>query len=263
MATTTNYGWTTPDDTALVKDGAAAIRTLGTSIDSTLKTQIDAQIPDSLLTTKGDLIAASGASTPARLGVGTNDYVLTADSTESTGMKWAAVSVPATGANWSLLSTTSLTAVSTVTITGISAAEQVLFAFTNASATSQAVFSANFNSDTGTNYSAFGGYWITYASNFFNSFGATGGTSGTGISLFDMSTSAASNGSGYILINGANTTGGKQFLSSGYCNSTSINQAGYQVMGIYSGTSAISSITFKTNSINFDSGTLYVYTSAA
>ena len=34
MATTTNFGWTTPDDTALVKDGAAAIRTLGSSIDT-------------------------------------------------------------------------------------------------------------------------------------------------------------------------------------------------------------------------------------
>ena len=36
MATTTNYGWTTPDDTALVKDGAAAIRSLGTAIDTTV-----------------------------------------------------------------------------------------------------------------------------------------------------------------------------------------------------------------------------------
>lgn len=36
MATTTNFGWTTPDDTALVKDGAAAIRTLGSSIDTSL-----------------------------------------------------------------------------------------------------------------------------------------------------------------------------------------------------------------------------------
>jgi hypothetical protein len=35
MATTTNYSWTTPDDTALVKDGAAAIRSLGTAIDTT------------------------------------------------------------------------------------------------------------------------------------------------------------------------------------------------------------------------------------
>jgi len=36
MATTTNYSWATPDDTDLVKDGAAAIRTLGSSIDSTV-----------------------------------------------------------------------------------------------------------------------------------------------------------------------------------------------------------------------------------
>lgn len=37
MATTTNYGWTTPDDTGLVKDGASAIRSLGNSIDTTTK----------------------------------------------------------------------------------------------------------------------------------------------------------------------------------------------------------------------------------
>ena len=36
MATTTNFGWQTPDDTDLVKDGAAAIRTLGQSIDTSL-----------------------------------------------------------------------------------------------------------------------------------------------------------------------------------------------------------------------------------
>jgi hypothetical protein len=36
MATTTNYGWTTPDNTAYVKDGASAIRTLGSSVDTTL-----------------------------------------------------------------------------------------------------------------------------------------------------------------------------------------------------------------------------------
>jgi hypothetical protein len=35
MATTTNYGWTTPNDTDLVKDGASAIRSLGQSIDTT------------------------------------------------------------------------------------------------------------------------------------------------------------------------------------------------------------------------------------
>jgi hypothetical protein len=81
MASTTNYGWTTPDDSNYVKDGASAIRTLGSAIDSTLKTQIDAQIPDSLLTTTGDVIYASGASTPARLGIGTNGQVLGSNGT--------------------------------------------------------------------------------------------------------------------------------------------------------------------------------------
>jgi hypothetical protein len=36
MATTTNFGWATPDDTSFVKDGAAAIRTLGSSIDTSM-----------------------------------------------------------------------------------------------------------------------------------------------------------------------------------------------------------------------------------
>ncbi len=40
MATTSNYGWTTPDDTSLVKDGASAIRTLGSAIDTSLNTAL-------------------------------------------------------------------------------------------------------------------------------------------------------------------------------------------------------------------------------
>jgi hypothetical protein len=36
MATTSAFGWETPDDTDLVKDGAAAIRTLGNSIDTSM-----------------------------------------------------------------------------------------------------------------------------------------------------------------------------------------------------------------------------------
>ena len=36
MATTTNFGWTTPNDTDLVKDGASAIRTLGSAIDTSM-----------------------------------------------------------------------------------------------------------------------------------------------------------------------------------------------------------------------------------
>lgn len=89
MATTTNYGWTTPNDTDLVKDGAAAIRTLGTAIDTTVYNNASAIISKTIFDAKGDIIAATANDTIARLAVGTNGQVLTADSTATTGIKWA------------------------------------------------------------------------------------------------------------------------------------------------------------------------------
>jgi len=71
MATTTNYGWTTPDDTALVKDGASAIRSLGTAVDTTTKNLNPS-------TTLGDIeYRSSTANTNTRLGIGTTGQVLT------------------------------------------------------------------------------------------------------------------------------------------------------------------------------------------
>jgi hypothetical protein len=71
MATTTNYSWETPDDTDLVKDGAAAIRTLGSSVDTTTK----ALNPS---TTLGDIEYRSAtANTNTRLGIGSTGNVLT------------------------------------------------------------------------------------------------------------------------------------------------------------------------------------------
>jgi len=116
MATVTpNFNWPVPTPTDLVKDGATAIEALGDGIDASLvdlkggttgqvlakasNTDMDfswvAQddsnaIQNAIVDAKGDLIAATGADTPARLAVGTNGHVLTADSTTATGLKWAA-----------------------------------------------------------------------------------------------------------------------------------------------------------------------------
>ena len=135
MATTTNFGWETPDDTDLVKDGAAAIRTALGGVDTSFvdlkggttgqvlakasNTDLDyswvAVDPLTILDAKGDLITATAADTPARLAVGTNGQLLTADSTASTGLAWTTVS----GGGMTLISTTSLASGSSVTISSI------------------------------------------------------------------------------------------------------------------------------------------------
>ena len=118
MPTTSNFGWTTPADTDLVKDGAAAIRTLGNGVDTSFvdlkggttgqvlskasNTDLDftwtadaSGIPATIFDAKGDIIAATAADTASRLAVGANGTVLTADSAEATGLKWATPSAAA------------------------------------------------------------------------------------------------------------------------------------------------------------------------
>ncbi len=99
MATTTNFGWETPDDTDLVKDGAAAIRTALGGVDTSFVDlkggttgQVLAKASNSDLdfvwsadaagmtnpmTTTGDTIYSSSGSTPARRAIGTTGQVLT------------------------------------------------------------------------------------------------------------------------------------------------------------------------------------------
>jgi hypothetical protein len=136
--TTTNFGWDIPQSTDLVKDGATAIAALGQDIDTALVdlkggttgqvlakatgTDLDfswvAQddsnaIQNAIVDAKGDLISATANDTPARLAVGANGTVLTADSSTATGLAWSA---SAGGGDITLITTNTFTAQSNISI---------------------------------------------------------------------------------------------------------------------------------------------------
>jgi|688.fasta_scaffold227575_3 hypothetical protein len=130
MATTTNYGWTTPDDTALVKDGASAIRSLGTSVDTTTKNLNPS-------TTLGDIeYRSSSANTNTRLAIGSTGNVLTVAGGVPT---WAAPAAGGKVLQVITAETSSSTAISstsyadtgiTATITPSSASSKILVIIT-------------------------------------------------------------------------------------------------------------------------------------
>ena len=74
--------------TAITHASGATVRHVLTSNDLDY---FNTAIQPSTLTAKGDMYVATAAGAVTRLAAGTNDYVLTADSTQTKGLKWAAV----------------------------------------------------------------------------------------------------------------------------------------------------------------------------
>ena len=150
MATTTNYGWTTPDDTALVKDGASAIRTLGSSVDTTTKNLN----PE---TTLGDLAyRSSTANVKTRLGLGTAGQVLQVNS-GANAPEWA---TPAAG-GMTLIQETVASANTSIDFNSIPGTSKDLILYWEGlhHSTTSDEFTLRFNSDSGSNYILFENYY--------------------------------------------------------------------------------------------------------
>ena len=274
MPTTSNFGWTTPADTDLVKDGAAAIRTLGNGIDTSFldlkggttdqvlaknsNTDLDFKwvaqddsnaIQNAIVDAKGDLIAASAADTPARLAVGANGTVLTADSTETTGLKWVA---PAAGGWTQIGSTTNLSGSST-SITSIPGTYNQLVIFVEDYYASGDVNPFIYlNADTGSNYKGFmirasnGGFGSTYISSPY-------------IEYFGLRSAQDDN---FTVITINNYAGGTKKLIE--CRSAVRENATYEGMPsqtniVWNNSAAVTSIAIATDTGTWSAGTIKVY----
>jgi len=246
MATTTNYSWTTPDDTALVKDGASAIRTLGSSADTTVKNLN----PE---TTLGDIAyRSSTANVKTRLGLGTAGQVLTVNS-GATAPEWA---TPTSG-GMTLISTTTISNNATVSLTSIPGTYNDLYLVLRAirPATDAVYLAIRFNSDSNANRHRTWPLWDTGG-------GRAPNATSAQFTGADVDNGATSNYLGIIKIpNYTNTTSWKWANAFNvYNNSTTATDITASNYGaFYNQTAAITSLDFFASSGNLTSGTILLY----
>jgi hypothetical protein len=240
-----------PTPTDLVTDLPADFEVFGQAVDTQMKTNADAATQKATLTTKGDIYAATGTSTPARLAVGANDTVLTADSAAATGLKWAAVP----SGSMTLLSTTTLNA-TTINITGISQSYKKLLGYIkNPRPTTGANYNLRYNNISTATYSS-----TRFGSTDVNTVAAPADTS---IGLLPDVRNVASTGFIVFEINDYANTGTLKLVTVyGYGENNSV-VGDYSIrgaMGFSTATSAISELNiFVSGGGSQTSGTLELY----
>jgi hypothetical protein len=200
------------------------------------------------LTTKGDVWGYS--TLDARIPVGANDTVLTADSTQALGVKWA---TPAAG-GMTLISTTTLTG-SSISLTSIpSTYTNLRIVVENYYASAQDYLCVRFNNDSGAT-----SYYMQ-SRNFENSTGSNSATGTTYIGTIAAYNTSAAQYLSFMQINipkYAATSGSQLMVGLGYGGSA---RNGWSFSGVYNNRSAaISSIQLFPLTGTMTAGTVYLY----
>jgi len=209
---------------------------------------VEGGIQPTIFDAKADLLTATAADTPARLAVGSNDQVLTADSSTATGLKWA---TPASSfGSYTLLSSTALTGAATITIS-VATKENYMILISGASAGASSQFQLRLNGDSAGNYNWFGGYYSGSTPS------AVGAINQTQITWARMGSDATEGCRGGIFISGGSTTGGKIVQSTNFSEGTA--NTFFSANSVYAGSAAVTSISLISTVGNFDAGTAYVW----
>jgi hypothetical protein len=208
---------------------------------------IEGGIQPTIVDAKGDIIAATAADTPARLAVGANDTVLTADSSTATGLKW---STPAAG-GMTLISETVASGNSSISLSSIPGTyKQLMLVWSGLYLDTTGSFGIRLNNDSGSNYQF--GYVNTIDN-------IDSGSYDTATSLITTTLPIAVNvtdatlrhaGKGTLLIdNYASTTKTKRCDLDFHWVRSDTGQSNYGTsLSIYNSTSAITSIDIFRNS---------------
>jgi hypothetical protein len=203
---------------------------------------------------KGDLLAGTADNTVARLAVGANDTVLTADSTAATGLKWA---TPSSG-GYTLLSTTTLST-ATTTVSSISQSYQdLMIMIYGLNVNSAGTLTFKFRDNTASDLS-------TLINGTYSDASTTIGTAqfsyfGNLTSRGSIQASQSDNNFSFVLKNYTQTTARKQIIYVGQFQSTTYSNRSQSNSGV--GTyaeNAMSEFSITTSAGAFTAGTIKIW----